>query len=277
MRFATVLTALLLSATPVFAADAPESAFDRVMATRTINCGYILYEPVVMKDPNTGAMSGVIVDVMNEIARRIGAKVEWTVESSYATYSEDIKKPNVDLLCSTFWGGVEVGQFGTTAVPLWYSGLGIFVRADDTRFDKDFKLLDDPTVTVFSVDGTIPAEIARAEFPQAKILSAPAMSDYALNLQSVADGKADVTFVEVSQAKAFLRNNPGKLKNLVESRPLRTYPNSVMVRQGDVEMLHFINMALIELQGDGFIDKLLDKYDAAPKSLYRVAKPYEVQ
>ena len=270
------LALLLVTLTmPAFAADQKESAFDRVMRTRTIQCGYILYEPVVMKDPNTGEISGLMPEIMSEIASRLNMKIEWTVESSYATYSEDIKKPNVDLLCSTFWGGVEVGQFGITAMPLWYSGVGIYVRADDTRFDKNYWVINDSGVTISSVDGTIPADIAKKDFPKAKILSSPAMSDYSVNLLNVANGKADVTFVEVSQGAAFLKNNPGQLKNIIPDAPLRVYPNSVLVSVHETEIWHFMNSALIDLKSEGLIDRLVDKYEPAPGAWYRMANPYK--
>lgn len=268
-----LLSLLLFAFT--FPAWAGDSAFNRMIKNREINCGYILYEPIVMKDPNTGAMSGVMVDIMNEIGKRLDMKINWTVESTYATYSEDIKKPNVDLLCSTFWGGVDVGQFGVTSIPLWYSGLGIFVREDDHRFDNDISLLNSPDVTVASVDGTIPAEIAAAYFPKAKIQSAPAISDYMLSLLDVATKKADVTFMEVSQAAGFLNKNQGKIRNLVPNNPLRVYPNSVLVGVGQQDMLNFMNMALTDLQSMGFIDDLINKYEPAKGAFYRVAKPYK--
>ncbi len=271
-----IILMIIFSASSAMAETASSnlSAFERVMKNRVIQCGYILYEPVVMKDPNTGKMSGIMVDIMEEIGRRLGMKVEWTVESTYATYSEDIKRPNVDLMCSTFWGGVDVGQFGVTSIPLWYSGLGIFVRSDDNRFNKDINLLNDPSITVASVDGTIPAEIAMAYFPMAKVSSAPAISDYMLSLMDVATKKADVTFMEVSQAAGFLKKNPNQIKNLVPDNPLRVYPNSVLVSVGQNDMLNFMNMALTDLQAMGFIDQLITKYEPTPGAFYRVAKPY---
>ncbi len=269
------LTALLsIMALPAFAAEKNEDVFDRVMRTRTIQCAYVLYEPVMMKDPKTEQLSGIIYDLMEEIGKRVHMKIEWS-ESSYATYSEDIKRPDVDLFCGTFWTMAETAQFGAVSVPLWYSGIGIYVRADDTRFDKDYTKLNNENITISAVDGTIPMRIALQDFPKAKILSAPALSDYLLNLLNVSNGKADVTFVELSQAAAFSKNNPGKLKNIIPEAPIHTYANSVMVRMGETKMWLFMNAALTELVNEGFVDKVLDKYDPEPHTLYRVYKPYE--
>lgn len=271
LAFLTMIVAL-----PAFAADkAKESAFERMVRTGTLHCGYILYDPVVMKDPNTGEMSGIVVDLMNEIARRTGTgmKVEWTVESSYATFAEDIGKSNVDLMCATLWTMTDTGLHGVSTIPLWYSGLGAFVRADDERF-QNITALNSETVTISSMDGSISGIVAREDFPKAKLLEVPDMSDYSLQLLNVVNGKADAAFLEVNIAAAFLKSHPGALKNLIPDAPLRIYSNALLVRRGEQDMLNFINMALTEMMNDGFIDKLLSKYEAYPGSFYRVALPY---
>jgi polar amino acid transport system substrate-binding protein len=258
-------------------AEEKESVYDRVMKSRTINCGYILYEPVVIKDPNTGEMSGIVVELMEEVARRtgMGFKIEWTVESSYGTFAEDIKRPNVDLMCATLWTMADTGLHGTSTVPLWYSGLGAFVRTDDNRF-SDLSKLNDETITISGMDGSISNTVAEQDFPKAKLLSLPSMNDYSVQMMNVINKKADATFLEVNVVAEFMSNNPGTLKNLIPNDPMRVYSNSLLVKKGEQEMLNYMNMALTELMNDGFVDKLINKYEAFPGSLYRVAKPYAV-
>lgn len=54
---------VLLMAFPAFAAE-KESSYDRVMRTRTLRCGYGIFQPMIMKDPNTRKISGIFVDIM---------------------------------------------------------------------------------------------------------------------------------------------------------------------------------------------------------------------
>ena len=49
-----------------------ESVYERVIRTGKIRCGYAVWQPVLMKDPNTGAFSGVYYDYMNLLAARLG-------------------------------------------------------------------------------------------------------------------------------------------------------------------------------------------------------------
>ncbi|HPQ51494.1 MAG: transporter substrate-binding domain-containing protein [Alphaproteobacteria bacterium] len=272
--FLTMFFGLCFLNVPSFAAE-HETVFERMMRTQTIQCAYILYEPAVMKDPNTGQMSGVVVDLMDEIARRAanGMKVEWTVESTYATFAEDLKRPNVDLMCATLWTMADTGLLGTSTVPLWYSGLGAFVRADETRF-QDLAALNSEQVIISDVDGSISGIVAAQDFPKAKILSLPHSDDYTIQLMNVVNRKADVAFLDTNFGAAFMAHNPDMLKNLVPERPLRVYSNALLVRKGEQEMLNFMNMALTELMNDGTVDRILNKHEAYPGSFYRVAKPY---
>lgn len=275
MRHFLLSFLLLILSCSVAAAEVQEFAFERMKRTQTIQCGYILYDPVVTKDPNTGEMKGIIVDLMNEVAKRAasGMKVEWTVELTYATFAEDLKKPNVDLMCATLWTMADTGLVGTSTVPLWYSGLGAFVRQDDDRFST-VETLNNSKVTVSDIDGSVSGIVAAQDFPNAKILSLPHSDDYASQLLNVVTKKADVAFLDTNYGAEFLAKNPGTIKNLVPSKPLRVYSNALLVRNGEQDMLNFMNMALTELMNDGFIDKVLDKYEAYPGSFYRVARPY---
>jgi len=53
-----------------------ESAFDRVMRTKTLRCGYTIYPPFFSKDPNTGEFSGLFHDFTEQIGKELGIKIE---------------------------------------------------------------------------------------------------------------------------------------------------------------------------------------------------------
>ena len=44
-----------------------ESTYERVIRTGEIRCAYAVYEPPLIKDPNTGKLSGIFYDVMEEV------------------------------------------------------------------------------------------------------------------------------------------------------------------------------------------------------------------
>src|SRR4051812_29807285 len=98
----TLIPAFLLFSLPAFAAP-KESAYDRVMRTQTIRCGWGTNNPWIYQDLKTGQMRGVIADVMNEIAGKLNLKLEWPEETGWGNLPEALESGRVDVACSTMW------------------------------------------------------------------------------------------------------------------------------------------------------------------------------
>ena len=286
--FHTILLAVLFSVLASFAVhsylnkDAPviaehESVFDRVMRTKTLRCGYVVYEPTIIKDPNTGKMSGIMHDVIEVIAQRLELKVDWVEEATWANYMEGLYTHRYDILCAAAWAN-NLGEWpkSETVGPLFYSGITVWARPNDTRFDQTLDAIDDPAITIASIDGTIPGRIAATDFPKAKILSLPQSGDHSLNMLNVANGKADVTMVENYTGNAYLSQNPGTLKNVTPTAPVRIYPNVFLVGKGEYKLQTMLQMVLNDMQHNGEVDKILSAYEKYPNSFYHVTKAYQV-
>lgn len=264
------------AATGATLVSAQESVLARVSRSKTLRCGYILYDFVVNKDPNTGAMSGILVDAMTEMTKRLGWTVEWTEELSYTTGFEGLKTGRYDVVCTALWGFPETAKLTEFVGPLFYEPIGIWVRADDHRFDDNWDKINDPAVTISGVDGTFPALEAKALYPKAKLMALPQLSPYAAPLMDVATGKADVTFITNSMGLAYNRANKGALRNIAGEPPFRIFPIYLAVEKGAFEMQTLLNSVLNLMQNDQTMEKIIRKYEKDKGSFYRVAKPYRV-
>lgn len=252
-----------------------ESAYDRVMRTKVLRCGYVVYPPTIIRDENTQQFSGIMHDVIEEIAHRLEIKVNWVEEATWATYMEGLYTGRYDAVCAAAWAN-NLGEWprSETVGPLFYSGIGIWVRANDHRFDKDLSLINDPQVTIASIDGTIPGRIAAVDFPKAKILSLPQSGDHSLNMLNVVDKKADLTMAETYTGNEFLSHNHGTLRNITPQNPVRIYPNVFLVAKGEHDLQSMLQMVLNDMQNNGEVEKILQKYESYPGSFYRLQKPY---
>ena len=65
--FSIALIAMALLSSSAFAAD-KESAYERVLRTGVLRCGYIAYPPHLIVDPATGTISGISHDIIEEAA-----------------------------------------------------------------------------------------------------------------------------------------------------------------------------------------------------------------
>ncbi|MDD5586962.1 MAG: transporter substrate-binding domain-containing protein [Alphaproteobacteria bacterium] len=255
---------------------ARETAYERVMRTKTLRCGYVVDIPHVTKDPATGALSGVIVDVMNEAGRLLKLKVDWAEELGWGTTVEALRSGRVDAVCTDFWMEPLEGSYVGYSMPLYYGAMVVYVRADDHRFDGGLEAVNDPAVTVSVTDGEMAGFVVQEYFPKAKVLSMPNMTDVGQNLLNVASGKADVVFVDAMTGLRYERNNPGKLKRLTPDKPLLIFPATIALPQGDVALKSTLDSALAQLLNGGLVNKALEKYKLPADVTYRAAKPYEV-
>lgn len=250
-----------------------QSAYDRVMKTRTIRCGYAFWEPGVMRDEQTGKMHGAFVEYVERLGLALNMKIEWAEDIDWGSLSTALKAGRVDAICAGAWANTKRGTDMLVVKPIWYNPVGTFVRADDTRFDKDLSAIDHPDITIVGIDGEIAIEIARNDFPQAKTYATPYMNNDVL--LSVATGKGDVTFAPYSLGQAYNRENPGKMKQIAMDKPIRMYGSALMVDIHEHELKGMFDNATDELLNGGIIDRIIDKYEQKyPGTFRKVAKPY---
>lgn len=247
-----------------------------VFTNNSIKVGYISYPPGFIVDPNTKEKSGIFNDVLVEIAKRNGLTIDYKEEVTWATMIESLKTNRVDLIANPVWATKERKENADFSKPVYFSPIGIYVRADDTRFDADISKLNDPSVRIAAVDGEINNLIGKQDFPKAQVRPFPNNIDVAQLFLEIQTNKKDVTFAEPLFAYDYMQKNPGKLKNIGERSPIRNYPNSYMFRKGDQKVADFLNAEIDKLVKDGTVDRIITKYEPFKGAVIRVGDPLAV-
>ena len=261
-------------AVPAHAAD-KESAYEQILRTGKIRCGYGLTVPFVERNPNTGEISGIMPDVMKEMGKLLHLDVEWTAEVDWGQMAIALKARKVDVVCSTLWISAARGRQMAYTQPLFFSRVDAYARKGDTRFDNNLSLINDPAITIATDDNDIAAEIARNDFPSAKTLVQPQMTPVDYLFMNVLTKKADVTFSHAAYVDAFMEKNPDSLQKIASARPLRLYNNALAMDIYEQELQDMLNAAITELQGSGTLDRILNRYEKDyPGYFLRAALPY---
>ena len=285
MKFSQIVLIALLCGVVAFATSfyvasatrehaAHESAFDRVTRTKTLRCGYLIYSPLLIKDPKTGAFSGIVYDLTELLGRKLGLKVEWVQETSWGTAAQDLDSRRFDMVCSGFWvNSLMAGAYGYTK-PLFYQPMWPIVRADDTRFDNDLNAINDPKIRIVSLDGDIPLQIGAEQFPRAQTYALQNFSDYNQLFLEIASNKADVTFLEGDFPQRFMNANPGKIKLLLNHGPIRVYANPWAIKRGEIEFADYLNSAIDEIVFSSAVEDAFKKYGVYPEGYYLVNQPF---
>lgn len=245
-----------------------------ILSRGSIRCSYLIYPPYLMKDANSGKLSGIMYDLMEEIGRASELKIEWVEEVGYESIFTSVNSGREDLFCGGLWPNASRARAGTFSVPVFYSVVKAWGRADETRFG-DLKGINVPGVRIATIDGAMEDIVAKTDYPQASRVSLPQLSPFTQNLLNITSRKADLTFAEPGIIFEFLKSNPGSLKELAPDKPARIFGNTIVIARGDYQLKEFVDVALTELLYSGRVDAILNKYEPAPGVFPRAALPYE--
>lgn len=276
---AAYLTVQIVDNSHQAGAVSKETAYERVLRTSVLKCSYGLWEPAVMRDPNTGELSGLIYDLMQEAGKALNIKIEFDHEIDWSAIATDLQAQKADAHCAGVWATPARGRQMAFTDPVSFLPAVAFVKANDKRFDQDINAINSPDVTIAIIDDDVSEEIATRDFPLAKRIARPQLGNVEDLLMMVADGKADITFDGPNRYKPYDAANPGKLRMLSTLKPIRIFPNTIAVDIHEQELLQMLNTTIHQLQDNGTFDRLKQKY--AQKYLVDfllpVVRPYDWQ
>ena len=256
------------------AQSSKESVYDRVLRTGKIRAGYAIYPPYCMKDPNTGKLSGIFVDCLEQAGENLGFKVDWVEEVGWGTMIEGLEADRYDIVPSGVFPNATRAKHADFTIPLFYSSVDLYVRGDDKRFGKGLDEFNSPGVKFSMIDGYATNPIIQRRFPKAAVLSHPQISNATDPVLDVIHKKADASLEEPGLAAQFLRNNPKSVRKFNGDRPVAIFANTMMFKINQPAFKSMMDATLLELLHEGAVDDLIAKYQPAPGVYYPVADPY---
>ncbi len=236
------------------------SGYERVISTKTLRCGYFAWPPLLRKDPNTAQLSGALYDYMNALGAALGLKIEWTLEIGVGDYVEALDQNRFDALCMSIWPDPPRVANSLMTSPVFYTNVYPVVRADDNRFENGIDSVNDPNITIAVIDGDITETLAARDFPKAKTLTLPQMSDYTQLLVSVVTNKADVTFFDYGVVHDYVASNGKKVKVPGGFAKAYTFPEVLTIKRGEVALKQLLDTGINILNNNHVADKLLGQY-----------------
>jgi ABC-type amino acid transport substrate-binding protein len=282
----TLLLAVILSAITAFAltkltpapsttAPQPETAYERVIRTGTLRCGYEYWDGVIMRDEKASKIIGSMTEIMEAWGKATGLKIEWTAQVGWGEVAAALKTNKVDAHCG-IWASAKKSKEIAFSHPVAYQSLEAFVRKDDHKFDSDLNTLNDPAVKIVIIEGDNSDFVAQEDFPKAQRLALGTLNGTdSEELMHVMTNKADVTFTVAGLWHQFNKTNPDKIRRLNPDEKLRTFGLTVAVDNADLRLLQTINSGIDEIQNSGTLDKILDKANIDFPDMYiKPLKPF---
>lgn len=253
-----------------------ESTFDRILRTGEIRCGYYVFPPATYRDPNTGKMSGLSVDMMEEIGRRSGLKIKWADEITWGNWVMELQANRYDVSCTPQWPELNQTKVALFSDSMFYSAMYPVVRKDDPLFKGQkptLSRLNQPDVTFMYQDGNITGTLVPRVFDKAKYFTlAPGASgdEY---MQVLISKKANISLIDRNDFHKLVTVDGDHFDLVEPDHPIKIQTFNFAVERHQTDLNAFLNTAIHDLINDGTMDLLLRKWEPEPGVTYLRAAP----
>jgi polar amino acid transport system substrate-binding protein len=216
------------------------------------------YTPLNFVDPKTGKSVGWEYDAVNEIARRLNAKVEWKL-SSWDLMIQSVRDGQFDVGMDGITINDERKAQVDFSAPYMVSQQFMLVRANETRFTDEKTFAADPKLLVGAQAGTTNFYVAVYNVldgdEQNKRIKL--FETFGATVQALLAGDVDTVLMDAASSKGFIGANPGKLKTI--GGPLGTEEFGFIFKPGS-DLVAPFNAAIAAMKADGTLEKLNTKW-----------------
>ena len=248
--FATVLS-FVIAAAPAHAT----SVLQDILSGGVLKVGTTGdWNPMTMRDPASNSYTGYDIDVMNELAKDLGVKLElvptdWKTLVSGVTSGKYHMTGSASITPSRAKAtGYSNSYFSLATVPLT-------LKKNNGKF-TDWADLDKPTVIVAATLGTAQEKYIKDFFPSAqhKIVEAPAR-----DFQEVLAGRADAHITSNVEAATLVKKYP-EMMIVPVSAPKAPTPIAMLLPQADQVWINYVNTWIALKTERGFFADLGRKW-----------------
>ena len=251
--FKAISAALLLC---VLAAPAQaQSALQEILSSGVLKVGTTGdWNPMTMRNPADNSYTGYDIDVMTELAKDLGVKVEF-VPTDWKTLVSGVTSGKYHLTGSASISPARAKAAGYSTSYFSLATVPLILGKNAERF-KDWGDLDMADVTVAATLGTTQEKQVKQFFPNAqhKIVEAPAR-----DFQEVLAGRADAHITSNVEAHKLVDKYP-QMMIVPVSAPKAPTPIAMLLPQADQVWINYVNTWVALKQERGFFAALGRKW-----------------
>jgi ABC-type amino acid transport substrate-binding protein len=232
---------------------------ERVDRTNELHAGYGVYPPYTQEDPNTRAVSGFSVDIINEIGSQLNCKVVWH-RLNWNTMSADLRRGEYDVIADPIFQTIPRAREFAFSEPYANFADGIaVVKKSEGRFTT-LDSMDQVGVTIAVGQGWASETLLKTRFHKARIVSVQTATDLLQVFNEVLAGRADAAVADGADAERFVKEHSSAVKTLWLDNPPAAMPAGFALRPNDLKGAAFFSVCLRNLASTGVIAALEKKY-----------------
>jgi len=216
------------------------------------------FTPLNFVDSKTGKGIGWEYDAVNEIGKRLNAKIEWKL-CSWDTMIQAIRDGQFDVGMD----GISITDERKAQIdfsqPYMVIKQYMLVRADENRFSDAKSFAADPKLLVGAQAGTTNFYSAvydvldgNEKNPRIKLFET-----FGASVQALAAGDVDMVLMDAGSSKGFIGANPGKYKTV--GAPIGNDSYGFIFKRGS-DLVPAFDAAIASMKADGTLDRLTMKW-----------------
>jgi len=234
------------------------SYLDKIQAANKVVVGTSADYPPYEYIDATGNLVGFDIELMEEIAERMGVALEWQ-DMPFDSLIAAVQEEKIDMSISCFNYSDERAQLVDFSDP-YYTSMDAFIVAEG--FTGAFNEPEDAANFKVGVQsGTVQDEWLTDELVDTGLLSEANLSRYERVDQAALDlqvGRIEILMADDVPAKAIVSQFDG-LRIIYEGM-LYTGPINIVLPKSAGDLQTEVNRIIADLQAEGFIDALAEKY-----------------
>ncbi len=254
MKLIKTVVALCFMAAATIPASA-QSALNDILNNGTLKVGTTGdWNPMTMKDIANNTYTGYDIDVMTELAKDLGVKVEF-VPADWKTLVSGVTAGKYHMTGSASVSPARAKATGYSTPYFSLATVPLILKKNADKF-KDWGDMNTGDVTVAATLGTTQEKQVKQFFPDAKhqIVEAPAR-----DFQEVLAGRADAHITSNVEALKLVEKYP-QMMIVPVSAPKSPTPIAMLLPQGDQVWINYINTWVALKTERGFFDTLGKKW-----------------
>ncbi|ODT65673.1 MAG: amino acid ABC transporter [Pelagibacterium sp. SCN 63-23] len=243
--------AFALAASPIAAQDLPDLA-GRTIHAVTENA----YYPLNFADPDSGAGIGLEYDVINEVAKRLNAKVEWQL-TAWDVMIESVRAGQFDIGADGISITAEREEQIDFTEPFITIEQYFLVRADEERIAGPESFAENTDLLFGAQAGTSSFFTAIYDVldgdeanPRVKTFDS-----FGAAVQAVKAGDVDAIIADQAAATGYIGADPGAFKQVGDS--IKSDPLGFILTPGS-DLVAPFNAALDQMREDGWLDERIN-------------------
>ncbi len=231
-----------------------------IKAAGVLKAGASIAAPTIFKDPHSGQLEGICVQIGKEAAKRLGVKLEFD-ETGWDTIIAGLQANKYDVALAGLFE-TEQRKKVVDFVTFGEEGIAFLVRKNNNSINT-IEDIDKPGVRIATVTGSGSEQMIKRNFKNAQIKSilSPTGGSSAPPEEVIA-GRVDAVQFDAVLTQAYLQRFPD-LKVVPAdafTKPVFPTPIGIGVRKGDQQFEDFLASVVSDLRKQGLLESWRAKW-----------------